>query len=108
MILHKQVAISRFFLEEVKVNEASMLLDGKRMVVSFTCNGTERVWRGKEMAKDHWSLRCVDVAGTASLHRFAESLLFVGSVKESGGNYLWKVCLNPDTYVAENIPDELT
>lgn len=69
---------------------------GSNLVVSYRADGDFIIYKGIEVEAGHFKLTAPAVNGRASLHRFADEVLFVGSWTEAGDIGTWEIELEDE------------
>lgn len=70
-----------------------VLIDDKRIVVSYFEEGESVSYTGTNKKNDHFYLECNELDGKASLHRFPQSDVLIGGWVEEGDEGFWKIKL---------------
>lgn len=68
-----------------------VIIDEKRIVVSYFEEGEAISYTGANKNNDHFFLECHEINGEASLHRFPNANLLVGTWVEDGEEGFWKI-----------------
>lgn len=73
-------------------------IDGPEIVVDYEGeNAGERLYyKGHEVSDGHYELTNPSAGGTATLHRFRDSLTLEGSWKEAGYRGMWTIELSDE------------
>lgn len=68
-----------------------VLIDDKRIAVSYFAEGESISYTGVNKNNDHIFLECHELDGEASLHRLPNATLLIGTWVEGGDEGFWKI-----------------
>lgn len=74
--------------------ECEVMLDQGLIKVRYEDeDGNEIIYSGQELSEGHYELRCPELSGHATLHRFQNSKILEGSWVEKGTRGFWRIVL---------------